>query len=149
MAIPAVGADSLAVNYANLYNDPYFLQALNSPNYYQYAQNQVQPNLVSQYTTQADTTGVTIPADSVQLRGAGEQIEGGKKKSKGAAWILGTLLAAGTIFAGVKCHGKGAELADSLLGKIGKGAEAYWKEFSPKLSNFWDKCKFWENWGKK
>ena len=55
----------------------------------------------------------------------------------------------GTVFAGIKCHGKGAELADSLLGKIGKGAEAYWKEFSPKLSNFWDKCKFWENWGKK
>lgn len=85
-----------------------------------------------------------MPSDSVSFSGKDDN----KKKNNGAAWILTTLSAAALIFAGVKCHGK-ATNAEGVFGKIKEGAQTYWKEFTPKVTEFWNKCKFWENWGKK
>lgn len=135
MTIPAVGADSLATNYTNLYNDPCFIQAYNSPNYYQLAQAQTQAQTQTQQPVQTVQNNATLPSDSVQFKGASEQIESGKKKSNGAAWgIIGGLITIGTAVLCKKAHGIGN--ASTWYGKVGDGLKQYFNR-STKTIGSW------------
>ena len=117
-AVSNLGLGLGSTNYSQLYNDPYFLQALQSPNYYQ-----LQAQNMQQVGTQVPTaTATTNPS----FKGASEQIAE-KKKSNAGKWVLGILATAGTIFAAWKCHGKG--IGENWYSKIWDGAEAVskWK----------------------
>ena len=155
MAIPGVGADSLLTNYTNYCNDPCFIQANNSPNYYQLAQAQTQTQTQTQQPVQTVKNNATLPSDSVQFKGASEQIENGKKKSNGAAWgIICGLITIGTAVLCKKAHKIGN--AETMFGKIGDGLKQYfnksakaigsWNFKNVKAQNELTDAKWYEKW---
>ncbi len=110
-----------SLNYSQCYNDPYFIQAFQSPNYYQMqAQNTQQAGAQAQTAT-TPTTGV-----NPSFKGAAEEIAGKseKKNNSAAKWVLGTFAAVGTALLAWKCHGKG--VGEKWYSKIWDGAKQYW-----------------------
>ena len=125
-AVSNLGLGLGSTNYMQYYNDPYFLQALQSPNYYQLqAQNIQQPG--TQVPTPTATANPSFKGASEQIADKGEKTE--KKSNKAAKWVLGTLATAGTIFAGYKCFKKGGgkEFKD-VFSTIWKGFKQYWDD---------------------
>ena len=130
-AVSNLGLGLGSTNYMQYYNDPYFLQALQSPNYYQLqAQNMQQAG-----TQLPNPTAIANPSfkgASEQIADKGEKTE--KKSNKAAKWVLGTLATAGTIFAAWKCHGKG--IGENWYSKIWDGAKRYWNQAIDAISKW-------------
>lgn len=112
----------LGNNYTNLYNDPYFLAAYNSPNI-----NQNQQNMQNTQGAQIGQAPVGVPQTQNNTVFQGQQTAETKKSNKTAKTILGIASAAALIFAGYKCHGKG--VGDGFFNKILDGGKKYWNQF--------------------
>ena len=114
-------------NFQNYYNNPYFLQAFNSPNYNQYMQAQ-QGNVQQNFNNVAQTTGqngTQLPnGANVNFQGAQNAIANQGKEEKsgnGLAWALGiTATAIGTAW-WLASRGK-ARNAKGLWNQIKLGA---------------------------
>lgn len=128
MSVRGVNATDSLYNYGNdLLNDQYFLQALQSPNYYSAVQTPQVPQLPQ--VSQVDTTTTNQAVDSlknVNFTGASDAIteKQEEKKSSAAGWLL---TAIGTVLTGIaawKCHGKGA--GKEWYTKMWNGAKKYW-----------------------
>ena len=119
MAVEAINNYGVgSANYSQYY-DPYFLQAYQSPNYYQLqAQNNQQTGGNSTVTTTANPNFKGATAEIVNSNAES------KKTNKVAKWVLGTLATAGTVFAAWKCHGKG--VGEKWYSKISDGFKKYW-----------------------
>ena len=119
-----MSVDSLGMY--NLYNNPYFLQALNTPNINAQA---VQQNLNQNQTNTAQTVTEDdlSTGNSPSFNGASEAIAENTKKSNTAANLIlwGATLAA-TIWGGYKCHRKG--VGENMFAKILDGAKQYWNK---------------------
>ena len=106
------------------YNDPYFIQAYNSPNYnYQLLQQQQQQAQIAQQTAQQQQQ-IEPTQTSPSFQGAAKAIEQEQpeKKSKASKWVLGIASVIGLAWAGYKCFKKGDGTG---LAKIFDGAKKY------------------------
>ena len=122
----------------NYYNNPYFIQAYNSPNYNQMLQSQQQNYSQQPTNTTSQTvgqTGVQLPNGSnVIFQGAQSQITNGanevkeeKKGGNGLAWLLGlTATAIGTAW-WLASRGQ-ARNATGLWNQIKLGAVSLFKD---------------------
>ena len=155
--IPQVGMDSLLyektytppnnIQYVqppqlgmeSLQHDPYFLEALRSPNNYQYMQAQYYGATPPQNLVQGnDTASQQLPQpneQNVTINSASEQIAPKEeKKSSAAGWLC---TAVGTIIAGIgiyKCRGRGAKRF-AALGREGNFFQKTWRGFQ----EYWNK----------
>ncbi len=105
------------------YNDPYFIQAYNSPNYnYQLLQQQQQQAQIAQQTAQQQQIEPTQTSPSFQGAAKAIEQEQPEKKSKASKWVLGIASVIGLAWAGYKCFKKGDGTG---LAKIFDGAKKY------------------------
>lgn len=113
------------MNYAGLYNDPYFQAAFNSPNV------NTQQSIMNQNTMAQSRTNTTAPqvTTSIQtspsFKGASEEISKSEEKEKKSSvwkWVLGAAAVAGLAYGGYKCYTKGT---GEGLAKILDGAKQY------------------------
>ena len=95
------------------YNDPYFMQAYNSPNSnYQLMQQQQAQMAQQQAATQAATQNSAQSAisESPAFKGSAAAIQSEAKEEKGSSagkWILGIASVAALAWGGYKCFKKG------------------------------------------
>ena len=112
------------------YNDPYFMQAYNSPNsnyqlaqqQAQMAQQQAQAQMAAQPATPAAGTSPSFQG------GATQAIQTEAKEEKGSSagkWILGIASVAALAWGGYKCFKKGN---GEGLAKLWDGAKQYWDD---------------------
>ena len=111
-----------------LMNDPYFLAAYKSPNYYQLAAAQTQQGQTAGQTT---TTVATAPQQQVTQPQTAE-----KSSHKGLA--AGLILAAGATALCIAAHGKGNKKLD-LIPRIGDGFKNMWKSVTKTVGEFFGK----------
>lgn len=112
------------------YNDPYFLQAYNSPNSnYQLAQQQAQ---MAQQQAAAQSAAQAAPQSGIQtspaFKGSADSIQQEAKEEKGSSagkWILGIASVAALAWGGYKCFKKGN---GEGLAKLWDGAKQYWDD---------------------
>ena len=119
------------------YNDPYFIQAYNSPNSnYQLAQQQAQMAQQAQAQMAAQSATPTVGTSPSFQGGATQAIQTEAKEEKGSSvgkWILGIATVAGLAWGGYKCFKKGN---GEGLAKLWDGAKQYWD----------DGCKWVKGW---
>ena len=113
------------------YNDPYFMQAYNSPNSnYQLMQQQQAQMAQQQAATQAATQNSAQSAisESPAFKGSAAAIQSEAKEEKGSSagkWILGIASVAALAWGGYKCFKKGN---GEGLAKAWDGAKQYWDD---------------------
>lgn len=111
------------------YNDPYFIQAYNSPNSnHQLAQQQAQMAQQAQAQMAAQSATPTAGANPSFQGGATQAIQTEAKEEKGSSvgkWILGIAAVAGLAWGGYKCFTKGN---GEGLAKLWDGAKQYWDD---------------------
>ncbi len=111
------------------YNDPYFIQAYQSPNSnYQLAQQQAQMAQQAQAQMAAQSATPTAGANPSFQGGATQAIQTEAKEEKSgsaAKWILGIATVAGLAWGGYKCFKKGN---GEGLAKLWDGAKQYWDD---------------------
>ncbi len=113
-------ADSLAIN--GLYNDPYLMQALNSPNYYQMQQAQqsvAQTQIPAVATTATDTATATNPAFQGKVAESSDS-------GTGTAVALAATAAIGGTALWILSRGK-ARGAKGIVEQFKKGWESFGK----------------------
>ena len=115
-AISGINPYLMSANSA-LMNDPYFLAAYKSPNYYQLAAAQTQQGQTADQTI--NTTAATAPQQQVTQPQTAE-----KSSHKGLA--AGLILTAGATALCFAAHGKGNKKLD-LIPRIGDGLKNMWK----------------------
>ena len=113
----------------NGYNDPYFMQAYNSPNSnYQLAQQQAQMAQQAQAASQAQSQSVAPTQTSPSFQGGASdaiQAEAQEEGSSIGKWILGIGSLAALAWGGFKCFKKGN---GEGLAKLWDGAKQYWDD---------------------
>lgn len=113
--------NSLAIS--SLYNDPYFMQALNSPNYYQLQQAQ-QSATQTQTPTTADTATSSTNATNPTFQGKAAESTG---SGTGVAVALTAAAAIGGTALWILNRGKGKG-AKGIVDQFKKGIESFKKE---------------------
>ena len=104
-------------NYAiGAMNDPYFMAAYQSPNYYQLAATQAQQSPSFQAAPQAASTAVTVPQEEYVQ----EEDKGSRKKL-----VAGTILAVGAAVLCHKAYGMGAKNLE-FLPRLADGFKNMW-----------------------
>lgn len=112
-------ADSLAIN--GLYNDPYLMQALNSPNYYQL--QQAQQSATQTQTPVVATTDTTATATNPTFQGKVAESTG---SGSGTALALTAVAAVGGTALWLVSRGK-SRGAEGFINQIKKGIESLGK----------------------
>lgn len=111
------------------YNDPYFMQAYQSPNSnYQLAQQQAQMAQQAQAQMAAQSATPTSGASPSFQGGATQAIQTEAQEEKGSSvgkWILGIASIAGLAWGGYKCFKKGN---GEGLAKLWDGVKQYWDD---------------------
>lgn len=117
-------ANSLAIN--GLYSDPYFMQALNSPNYYSMFQGQTTGNQLG--TAQAATTNATAAttaASNPTFTGIPRATQTEKSSSLAAPLAIGTTIVG--VGAWIASRGRAAG-AKGLMNSLKAGLKSFGKE---------------------
>lgn len=126
-AISGINPYLMSANSA-LMNDPYFLAAYKSPNYYQLAAAQTQQGQTAGQTTTAATAA--SPQQVTQPQTA--------EKSSHKGLAAGLILAAGATALCIAAHGKGNKKLD-LIPRIGDGLKNMWKSVTKTVGEFFGK----------
>ena len=113
------------MNYSNLYTDPYFQQAFNSPNI-NAQQATVNQSIMGQQPSAQTISQPTVKTQATpSFKGASDEITKGEEKNKKSnfwKWALGAVAVAGLAWCGYKCYNKGT---GEGLTKICDGAKKY------------------------
>ena len=121
------------------YNDPYFLQAYNSPNYLQMQQMQQMQQAQAQQVQQSYNTNPFASQNSVMQNITPKATEEPKKKNNTAAWaVLGTVALAGTAWMISRGKKTGAE---GIFNQLKAGFKSLGKNANEQIFSFTEKRK--------